>query len=352
MLPNLNKASKIAIVLAISSFLALIQLKPASENVFAVHCPFEGTPEIFITNPVEGEVITGTKQITIDGEEPAIKVFISIRNDFTEPPWRDIYEGPPKNSYTWDSTIDSDGEYCLKAFAEFSPASMPEWKESQNVIVTVDNSAPSTPPPPQPKQPTNKETDSQQTTSQTEASPTTTDSTDEKKKKDDAGKVEEVIIEEEIPISISAFDPDIFLKGGDVSIKEITNLEKDGTTALYFSGKAKPNTLVTLYIFSNPVIVAVKSDAAGNWSYEREKSLDSGKHTAFATIYDEGVTRRSSVTEFYIAKSSGTGRSLILEKTTFQRFYPYALALGTAIIVAVLVVFMYRIYRKRKQANI
>ncbi len=76
-------------------------------------------------------------------------------------------------------------------------------------------------------------------------------------------------------------------------------------------------------------------------------NLDSGKHTAFATIYDDGIPRRSKTVDFFIAKSAQG--SLILQKNNLERFYPYAIALGGSLGIAILILFMYRIYSKRNQ---
>lgn len=159
-----------------------------------------------------------------------------------------------------------------------------------------------------------------------------------------------MIIEQEVPINIDSFDPDLFLKRGNVKIQEIKNFKEEEETLLRFSGTAKPNTLVTLYIFSTAVVAVVKSDEVGNWVYDREKDLTTGKHTAFATIYDEGVTRRGNVVEFFIAKDVLEDRSLILSKNNLQRFYPYAAVLGGAIVFALLILTLYRIYSRRRVA--
>lgn len=358
MLPNINKTSKLVIVFTVAILVTLIQVKSPSKPVYAVQCQFAGIPVMHITDPEEGEILSGIEKVKIDGDEEAINVWVSIFNDTAEQRWRDIYEGPPKDYYSWNTTEDSDEEYCLKAWAEF-PASMPpQIRESQNVIVTVDNSTPppSDPPPSEPQPPAGEDSDDQQTSPQTtqqDASQTTTATTNKKStEKKKTGKVEEAIVEEEIPITISAFDPDLFLKGGQVQINDIKNAKKDEKTTLQFSGTAKPNSLVTLYIFSKAVIAVVQADESGNWVFEREDPIEAGKHIAFATIYDDGVTRRSDTTEFFIARSSKEGSSLILKNTTYERFYPYAAVLGGTIVMAILILILYRIYSKRKPAKV
>jgi hypothetical protein len=289
-------------------------------------------PEFRIVTPEHCDEVSGTQQIKVSVEDPVVD-HIDLRlfapGSGTGPDGcytiatglRPINATPPYIfKKDWDSTkvVDHD-EYWIDAIGFDASDTEIRWT---GIRISTSNGktgqlcqTPDAPPSNgdgDPKKQTSTQTD-QSSTTQTQTSESTQDSEKKTKKKAKTGDVE---------------------------------------TLLQFSGKAKPNTLVTLYIFSNPVIAAVESDAQGNWSYEREKSLDSGKHSAFATIYDEGVTRRSNVTEFYIAKSANTGRSLVLAKSTTQRFYPYAYVLGTAIIVAIVVVSLYRIYRKRRQTSI
>lgn len=158
---------------------------------------------------------------------------------------------------------------------------------------------------------------------------------------------DKIVVEQDIPVSIGEFDPDIFLKGKNIKITAIKNIKQDGKTLLHFEGKTKPNTLVTLYVFSNPVIVTVKSDEKGIWTYDRERNIETGKHSAFATIYDDGVTRRSDVSNFFIAKASG-GESLILQSFNLTKTFGYVYVFVSAIVIAILILITFRIYQKRR----
>lgn len=55
---------------------------------------------------------------------------------------------------------------------------------------------------------------------------------------------------------------------------------------LVFGGTALPNTYITLYIFSTPIIVTVKTDANGQWSYALEKELENGEHQMYVATTD------------------------------------------------------------------
>jgi hypothetical protein len=51
-------------------------------------------------------------------------------------------------------------------------------------------------------------------------------------------------------------------------------------------GKALPNSFVTLYIFSNPIVVTIKTDIDGSFVYTLDKELDDGEHEVFVAVTD------------------------------------------------------------------
>jgi hypothetical protein len=52
------------------------------------------------------------------------------------------------------------------------------------------------------------------------------------------------------------------------------------------SGKGLPNSFVTLYIFSTPVIVTVRTDQDGSFVYTFEKELEDGEHEVYVAMTD------------------------------------------------------------------
>lgn len=63
----------------------------------------------------------------------------------------------------------------------------------------------------------------------------------------------------------------------------------DGTNTaskISFKGKALPNSFATLYIFSIPVVVTIKTDNDGYWNYTLDKELEDGNHQVFVAITD------------------------------------------------------------------
>lgn len=55
---------------------------------------------------------------------------------------------------------------------------------------------------------------------------------------------------------------------------------------IVFSGTALPNSIVTLYIFSTPIVVTVKADANGEWTYTLDHELEDGEHNVFVASVD------------------------------------------------------------------
>ena len=66
----------------------------------------------------------------------------------------------------------------------------------------------------------------------------------------------------------------------------IKSTAQDKKDVIRFSGKALPNTLITLYIYSTPKIVVVTADAQGNWSYDMTTDLEDGNHEAYVAVTD------------------------------------------------------------------
>ena len=67
------------------------------------------------------------------------------------------------------------------------------------------------------------------------------------------------------------------------------------------SGKSLPDSVITIYIYSEPIVVTTKTDENGDWVYELNQPLEGEKHVAYATVKDqEGSLVRSSVFDFQV----------------------------------------------------
>lgn len=95
----------------------------------------------------------------------------------------------------------------------------------------------------------------------------------------------EVVVAFESPKTAGAVREDV------LEVTSITPVTKDPeqpapAPAAVISGKGLPNSFVTLFIYSNPVVVTVKTDKDGNWSYTFDKEIEDGEHEIYVGITD------------------------------------------------------------------
>lgn len=91
-----------------------------------------------------------------------------------------------------------------------------------------------------------------------------------------------------------------------VSISKIENIpttaESNNGELLKISGKSKPESLVLIYIYSDPLIITTKSDKEGNWQYTINDPMQPGKHEVYVVVNKEdGSFNRSNPFEFIIS---------------------------------------------------
>ena len=100
-------------------------------------------------------------------------------------------------------------------------------------------------------------------------------------------------------------------------VKEV-ELVKEGSPTLNkenkirLAGKALPNTFINIYIYSSaPVIVTVKTNENGNWSYELDKDIEDGNHEAYVVMTDNTgkITAKSNPIRFI-----KTAQAITIEK--------------------------------------
>ncbi len=72
------------------------------------------------------------------------------------------------------------------------------------------------------------------------------------------------------------------------SVSNVVSTASSTTTTdvLSFKGKALPNSFVTLYIYSIPTVVTVKTDKDGNWNYTMDKEIENGNHEIYVAMTD------------------------------------------------------------------
>lgn len=84
-------------------------------------------------------------------------------------------------------------------------------------------------------------------------------------------------------------------------VEKVELVQKEKEKTVRISGKAIPNSFVTVYIFSNdPIIVTVKTNENGDWSYELDKELEDGNHEVYVAVTDNTgkITAKSEPIKF------------------------------------------------------
>lgn len=95
----------------------------------------------------------------------------------------------------------------------------------------------------------------------------------------------------------------------DLKVNTVVNMgnNDDGTVKGYvLAGKAEPNSVVTLYVYSDmPLLITAKTDEYGNWKYELSKSLNDGEHEAYVVVNDNTgkVVTKSSPLSFFVKEA-------------------------------------------------
>ncbi|NCN25577.1 hypothetical protein COT94_00050 [Candidatus Falkowbacteria bacterium CG10_big_fil_rev_8_21_14_0_10_37_14] len=132
-----------------------------------------------------------------------------------------------------------------------------------------------------------------------------------------------------------------------------TNIDTaNKTSQLNMQGVAKPNQVVTIYIYSvMPIVVTVVADANGNWVYDLDKTLIDGKHEVYVAVNDDQghIQEVSNPAAFLIkeAKAVSLDEFVKIEDATYTPsttrnmvvFYAVAaLALITSFVILFLVV--------------
>jgi len=96
----------------------------------------------------------------------------------------------------------------------------------------------------------------------------------------------EVNIQFESPKEIGLVREDLLSVTTITALEESNSLEQETVQSAMISGTGLPNSFVTLYIFSTPIIVTVKTDTQGNWSYIFDKELENGEHEIYVGMTD------------------------------------------------------------------
>ncbi len=121
------------------------------------------------------------------------------------------------------------------------------------------------------------------------------------------------------------------------------------------SGKGPANSSVTLYIFSEPIVVTTKTDENGEWVYELEKPLEGEKHIAYATVREtSGKIVKSSVFDFTVLASEENPESAFIPEaqTKAKTQTAFLIIAFSLIAVAFVIVVVYQTLGYMRKMNV
>lgn len=83
-------------------------------------------------------------------------------------------------------------------------------------------------------------------------------------------------------------------------VEKVELVDLESGKGLKLEGKALPNTYITIYIYSDPVVLTVKTDENGNWSYVLDKGVEDGDHQVYVAVTDNTgkITAKSQPVAF------------------------------------------------------
>jgi len=115
-----------------------------------------------------------------------------------------------------------------------------------------------------------------------------------------------------------------------------------------FDGIGLPKSYVTLFIFSDPVIVLVKTDEYGRWTYTLDKTLADGQHIVYAALTGGKGEIEARSEQFIFVKNGNevaqtiSGQEASMASTTDKMKGNFGIIIiiliSLAVIVAVLII--------------
>lgn len=130
------------------------------------------------------------------------------------------------------------------------------------------------------------------------------------------------------------------------------------TLSTIFTGLAPANSFITIFIYSEPIVVTVKTDEFGTWTYALDRELPDGSHEVFAAVADSKgrVWAKSSPLPFVKeAAAASLGSAELLPRESAPSFFAGSgilMALGVIIVVLVAGILVFGAMRQKSDAGV
>ena len=139
----------------------------------------------------------------------------------------------------------------------------------------------------------------------------------------------------------------------------ITDEQGQASQGYSLSGLAEPDSVVTLYIYSDlPIVATVQADEYGNWQYQFSESLIEGEHEIYIAVNDNTgkVLTKSSPLNFFVKEAKAVSvkdfvaasvAAPTVKKSESMIKYYIIIAILT-VVVGILLFVIFIIQRKRQ----
>jgi hypothetical protein len=116
---------------------------------------------------------------------------------------------------------------------------------------------------------------------------------------------------------------------------------------IILNGKGPKDSVVTIYVFSEPIVVTTKTDENGDWIYELNDPVTGGKHIAYATVKTGAGDVRSSVFSFDVSAAEPDVNDIFVEESkatpTISKFMIFSLSVvGVGLLLLLSGIFIIR----------
>lgn len=167
-----------------------------------------------------------------------------------------------------------------------------------------------------------------------------------------ASETEEAIEYNDPRIDAEAIISDLYI------VDEVNLSPNVSDKRVSFKGRALPNSVITVYVFSTPVIVTVKTDDRGRWEYTLEQELEDGEHEIYvATVNNSGkILARSNSIPFTqtaqaaVLGSIGLGNSSASVEGSFVRDN-FVLIILAILLAAILITLIFAGNKKKRKVQ-
>lgn len=131
--------------------------------------------------------------------------------------------------------------------------------------------------------------------------------------------------------------------------------EETGRVMTKLSGTGLPNSIITVYVYSDPIVIVAKTDANGNWTYELDRDLEDGDHEVYVAVTDNigRITAKSEPIPFVktaeaitVQAAGAAEQGMVANQSPIDRYFTQYVVAGFLLALLFVVIAIVVIYRR------